>query len=125
MRIPILAALLLAFAPAALAQSTPVPIKGFGTLAVTTSAVAVSTLTLGPKSGIWPYGPRKVYILNAPSSAGTLYVCPMGNPVAGACATSGPNSGIPITAGNAYGFDFPSTDMTVVSDTTATAVAQW
>ena len=99
---------------------TPPPqqIKGFGTLSVSTSSVSLSTLTPGPGSPAWPFGPNLIYIINATGSAGTLFVCPLG----GTCSSS---VGIPLAAGTAYGFVAPSTNVTVISTSTSTAVAQW
>lgn len=94
------------------------PVAGFGTLSVTSGSALLSTLTAGPNSAAWPTSPRQVYVVNAPASSGTLYVCPKG----GTCSAS---TGIPIAAGGAYGFYQPATTMTVVSASTSTAVAQW
>lgn len=99
-------------------SSGPPAVAGFGTLAVSTSSVQMSTLTTGPSSAVWPTAPGLVYIVNSPVSSGLLYVCPLG----GSCTTS---NGIPIAAGGAYGFYKPSTAMTVIAASSATAVAQW
>jgi hypothetical protein len=99
----------------------PTATNGFGTLSVSTSSVALSTLTVGPNSLAW-HMPLNgtLYVSNSINSAGNLYVCPFG----GACTAA---AGIPLSPGQAYGFNLGGTNTspTVIADTTATAVAQW
>lgn len=99
-------------------STTPAPVKGFGTLSATNASTLLSTLTAGPSSGTWPTVPGQVYVMNSVGSGGLIYVCPLG----GTCSAS---VGIPISAGNAYGFYEPSTSMTVFAVSTATVIAQW
>jgi hypothetical protein len=94
----------------------PSPVKGFGTLAVTTSSALVSTLTTGPNSAVWPTAPGMVTFIN--EGATVVYLCPLG----GACTTS---NGIPMAAGSTLPIFNPSTAATAVDATTGTLVAQW
>lgn len=96
----------------------PPPVTGFGTLSATGTFALASTLTLGPSSAGWPAAPGMVYVVNAPASAGTVFVCPLG----GTCTTA---NGIPIAAGSAYGLFRPSTAMTLVAASTATVSFQF
>lgn len=102
------------------AQTVPPPVQGFGSLSVVNSNALVSTMTLGPNSTAWPTSGNTgmVFVVNTLASAGNLYVCPLG----GACTTS---SGLEITPGHSWGFYRPSTSMTVIATTTATAQFQW
>jgi hypothetical protein len=98
--------------------TAPAAVKGFGTLAATSASTALSTVTAGPNSAVWPTSPAQLYVINSPASAGTVYVCPLG----GTCSAS---VGIPVPAGGAYGFYQAATGMTVFAASTATVVAQW
>ena len=94
-------------------------VAGFGTLAATTASVAVSSMTLGPNSATWPPSQAtNVFVINAASSAGNLYVCPLG----GTCSAT---NGIPIVPGASYGFARPAASMTVVAQSTATVWVQF
>lgn len=98
--------------------TAPPPVSGFGTLSATAASTLLSTLTAGPNSSVWPLLPKQIFVMNAPGSAGVVYVCPKG----GTCSAS---VGIPIAAGYSYGFYQPATAMTVFAASTATVVAQW
>jgi hypothetical protein len=94
-------------------------VTGFGTLAATNASASISTMTLGPNSAAWPPPqPTNVYVSNATTSAGLLYVCPLG----GTCTVA---NGIPIAPGASYGFARPAGAMTVIAATTATVWTQW
>jgi hypothetical protein len=72
----------------------PPPLTAFGTLAVTTSSVALSTLTVGPNSAAWSTTlPNKyVTVRNSVNSTAVLYFCAFG----GTCTSS---VGEPIAIG--------------------------
>lgn len=114
--------LLLLLPSLAFAQSTtiniPWPVTGFATLSLTNASTLLSTSTVGPNSGIWPVAPQVMYVVNAPASGGTAFICPLG----GTCTAS---NGIPIAAGAAYGFTRPATTMTAISASTSTLITQW
>lgn len=93
-------------------------VTGFGTLAVTNSSTLASTMTVGPTSGVWPSTPQMVYVLNDASSAGSLFVCPLG----GTCTAA---NGLELTAGRSWGFLRPSLNMTMIAATTATVQFAW
>lgn len=93
-------------------------VTGFGTLSATNSSAALSTLTTGPNSAVWPTTPGVLNIVNSPSSAGIAYLCPL----AGTCSAT---VGIPVSPGFGYSFYQPVTTMTVFAASTATLVAQW
>lgn len=90
-------------------------IKGFGTLAVSSSSILVSTLTAGPNAAAWSTAQGMVYFYNAGAAA--LYLCPLG----GTCATT---TGIPIAVGATLAVFAPATTATVIG-TTGTLVAIW
>jgi len=96
----------------------PPGIVGFGTLAVTAASTLGSTLTLGPNSGAWSATPGLLVVLNDAGSAGNLYVCPIG----GTCSAA---NGLELTPGRSWSFYAPSTNLTVIAATTATAQFQW
>jgi hypothetical protein len=96
----------------------PPGIVGFGTLAVTAASTLGSTLTLGPNSGAWSATPGLLVVLNDVNSAGNLYVCPIG----GTCTAA---NGLELTPGRSWSFYAPSTSLTVIAATTATAQFQW
>lgn len=97
---------------------TSPPIQGYGTLAATNTSALLSTLTASAGSAAWPVHPGTVNVQNAASSAGILYVCPLG----GVCSAS---VGIPVAAGASYRVYQPATAMTVIAASTATIWAQW
>lgn len=111
------------FAPASASQPCPItvggttaPVKGFGNLTGTGASALLSTLTTGPNSAAWPTTPGQVYVI---ATGGTGYVCPEG----GTCSAT---NGIPIggiVAG--WGFNAPSTNMTVYGASSVTFTAQW
>ena len=72
----------------------PPPITAYGTLSVTTSSVALSTLTVGPNSPAWTTTlPNKyVTVRNSVNSTAVLYFCGLG----GTCTSS---VGEPIAIG--------------------------
>lgn len=92
------------------------PVKGFGTLAVTSTSALVSTLTAGPNSAVWPTSPAMVYFTNAGASA--LFLCPLG----GTCSAT---TGIPIAAAATLALFNPATTATVISASTGSLVSQW
>jgi hypothetical protein len=96
----------------------PPGIVGFGTLAATAASTLASTLTLGPNSGAWSATPGLLVVLNDAGSAGNLYVCPIG----GTCTAA---NGLELTPGRSWTFYAPSTSLTVIADSTATAQFQW
>lgn len=98
----------------------PPVIVGYGTLSVANSSILASTMTAGPSSATWPptNNAGVVFVLNDSASAGNLYVCPLG----GACTTS---NGLELIPGRSWGFYKPSTAMTVIATSTATAQFQW
>jgi hypothetical protein len=100
------------------AVSTVPPIHGFGTLSATAASAALSGLTPGPNSAVWPTSPAQMFVINSPGSAGIVYVCPLG----GTCSAT---VGIPLSVGQSYALYQPSTSMTVFAVSTATVVAQW
>ena len=112
---------------AAIAQTStvPAPLAGFGTLTVVNASALLSTLTVGPTDGTLPRLPvfppsqmQMIYVINSPSSAGILYLCPLG----GTCSAT---VGIPIAVGSSYGCFRCLPSMTVIAATTATAIGQW
>jgi hypothetical protein len=115
-----LALLLALMAPAAAQVPGQQPPLGFGSLAVTGSSTTISSiLTTGPNSAAWPPpGGGLTWVLNPPSSGGTIYVCPVGSI---ACTTNG----VPVPAGTAYGFRNISSNATVIGSTSLTAAVQW
>jgi hypothetical protein len=96
----------------------PPGIVGFGTLAATAASTLASTLTLGPNSGSWSATPGLLVVLNDVNSAGNLYVCPIG----GTCTAA---NGLELTPGRSWTFYAPSTSLTVIAASTATAQFQW
>ena len=125
------AALLATLAGAAEAQTVPTPtvpssLSGFGTLSVLAASLAVSTLTLGPNSAVYPTGGlpnRYMTIRNSPASANTVFVCALG----GTCTTA---NGSPIAVGGSTTWNIPSANgifpsVTVISAGTATIVVEW
>ena len=98
--------------------NTPNPVTGFGTLALTNASTALSTMTAGPNSAAWPTTPGMMYVINDATSAGTMYVCPLG----GVCTVA---NGLPLLQGQSYGFYKPATAMTAIAVSTATVKLQW
>jgi hypothetical protein len=97
-------------------STTSPPVKGFGNLTGTGASALLSTLTTGPSSAAWPTSPGQVYVI---TTGGTGYVCPLG----GTCSAT---VGIPIGSAVAgWGFNAPSTNMTVYGANTVTFTAQW
>lgn len=95
--------------------------NGYGTLSVTNSSVAVSTVTTSPNSAVWKMPLNGyLFIRNSPSSAGILYVCPLG----GTCSSS---NGIPLNIGDNGQFNLggSTTSPTVIAASTATAIIGW
>lgn len=92
------------------------PVKGFGTLAVTTASALVSTATLGPNSAAWPATPGMVTFIN--EGATVLFLCPLG----GTCTTT---TGIPMAVGQSLPIFNPSTSATVVDVSTGTLAVTW
>jgi hypothetical protein len=92
------------------------PIKGFGTLAVSSSSVLVSTLTAGPNSSAWPTAPGMVNFINAGSSV--IYLCPLG----GTCSAT---VGIPMPAATTLPIFNPSTSATAFDASSGTLAATW
>lgn len=102
----------------------PPAVNGYGTIAATNSSVSITTVTVSPGSPAFPTGAAlplngTFWVKNALSSAGVLYVCPKG----GTCTSAG----IPLAAGEAWGFNLggATTMPTVIAASTATAVIQW
>lgn len=93
-------------------------ISGFGSLAATNSSALLSTLTVNAAGAAWPAVPGVVKITNASTSAGILYVCPLG----GTCSST---VGIPMIAGQIKSFTHPSTSMTVIAASTATVIVEF
>jgi hypothetical protein len=93
-------------------------IFGFGALSLSASSTLASTLTLGPNSAIWPTTPFQIFVINSSSSAGIIYVAPLGG-------VANTTSCIQIAPGGAYGFFRPSTNMTLIAASTATVNFQW
>ena len=121
----LLAALLMVASPAfAGTDSTiyPPATAGYGTLSVSTSSIAVSTLTAGPNSASYPTGllpSRFLSVRNSIGSAGFLYVCLYG----GTCTAS---VGIPLAVGESKTWTLNSpTSPTVIAASTATLIAEW
>jgi hypothetical protein len=100
------------------ATTTPPAVTGFGTLALGNTSTALSTLSLGPNSAAWPAQPGMVYVMNSTTSAGPIYVCPLG----GTCTAA---NGIPIAVGQWYGFYRPASGMTAIAPSTATVEVQY
>ena len=104
----------------------PAAIAGFGTLAVSTSSILLSTATVGPNSTTFPGGNlpnRQIVIRNSSASAGLLYVCPLG----GTCSAT---VGIPLAIGETKTFNVPAVvgilpSISVIAVTTATAISEW
>ena len=125
-----LAAMLAAFAVPALGQTVTaiVPSKtvGYGTLSVAGASVALSTLTLGPSSAVFPTGNLPngyMTVRNAVASANTVFLCEFG----GTCTTA---NGIPLANGESKTFSVSPTagsltSPTVISGGTATVTAEW
>jgi hypothetical protein len=98
--------------------SGPAAIKGFGTLTVAATSIAISGLTLGPNSAVWPATPGVIYFSNDISSgSNVLYVCPLG----GTCGTNG----IKLIAGQSFGVRTPATTATTYSPLGAVLDVQW
>lgn len=98
----------------------PPKLTAYGTLAVTTSSVALSTLTVGPNSPAWSttYPSSYVSIRNSVASAGIVYFCPLG----GTCSAS---VGEPIAQGETIFRNVASgTAITLFSTTGATVIAE-
>lgn len=98
----------------------PPKLTAYGTLSVTNSSVALSTLTPGPNSPAWTaaYPSNYVAINNSIGSAGALYVCWLG----GTCSAS---VGSPIAVGETRFRNVASgTAVTVFSTLGATVVAE-
>lgn len=104
----------------------PAVIAGFGTLAVSTSSILLSTATVGPNSTTFPGGNlpnRQIIVRNSTSSAGVLYVCPLG----GTCSAA---VGIPLAIGETKTLNVQAVAgilpaISVIAATTATAVSEW
>lgn len=120
-------AALLALSMPAYAQRTtaitPAPISGYGTLSVATTSLALSTLTTGPNSTAFPTATLPnayLEVRNSAASNSSLSVCPMG----GTCTAA---IGIPLAPGESKTWLIPSVAVspTVISGSTATAVASW
>ena len=117
-------------ASSALAQSTqqivPATLAGFGTLAVSTSSILLSTATVGPNSTTFPGGNlpgRQIIVRNSTASAGVLYICPLG----GTCSAT---VGIPLAIGETKTFNVQAVagilpSISVIAVSTATAVSEW
>ena len=96
---------------------------GYGTLSVSTSSIAVSTLTAGPNSPSYPTGlllpSRFLSVRNSIGSAGVLYVCLYG----GTCTAA---VGTPLAIGESKTWTLNgTTSPTVIAASTATLVAEW
>lgn len=106
-----------------LVASLPPPLNGYGTLSVSTSSVAISTLTKGPSSLNYPTGALPssyITIRNSVSSASILYVCWFG----GTCTSS---VGEPIAIGETAVRNLGGSTVspTVISGGTSTLIAGW
>jgi hypothetical protein len=75
-------------------------------------------MTADPNSAAWPTVPGMMLVINDATSAGTIYVCPLG----GTCTVA---NGIPLLAGQSYGVYKPATAMTAIAASTATVKMQW
>lgn len=90
-------------------------LRAYGTIALTTASVAVSTLTLGSNSPAWtsPFS-GSFTVISRSTSAGSAYVCPF----AGTCSTS---NGVEVPPGASRSFYLGSTQApTIVAASTAT-----
>lgn len=129
-RLLILAAALAAAGPAWAQAPTivsPAATSGFGTVSVSTSSIALSTVTLGPSSAAFPVGGlpnQQIAVSNSPASAGIAYLCPLG----GTCTTA---NGLPLAVGERRTLYLKAaasgqlTSPTVIAVSTATVVADW
>lgn len=98
----------------------PPRLTAYGTLAVTSSSVALSTLTVGPNSPAWSttYPSGYVSIRNSVASTGTVYFCPLG----GTCSAS---VGEPIAQGETIFRNVANTTaITLFSTAGATVIAE-
>lgn len=101
----------------------PQVMNGFGTVSVVNASALISTVTVGPNSTAFPAStlPNQTFsIRNSVSSAGVLYVCPLG----GTCTTA---VGIPLAVGEVktWGIGGRTVVPSVIAVTTATAVVEW
>lgn len=97
----------------------PLPVSGYGQLAVTNTSALLSTVTKGTKSTDLPSTPGLVFVANLGTSASVVYVNPLGTP---ALTTTG----VPIAPGSAYGFNLQNPSLaSIIADSTATVSLQW
>ncbi len=125
----VLAFVLCAFTAWAQSAQTPLStmppkLTGFGTVAVMTGSVAVSTVTAGPNSAAYPTPGTLtsfyISIRNSVGSANTLFVCWLG----GLCTSA---VGEPLAVGEAAvrNLGTSTTAPTVISGGTSTAIVGW
>lgn len=105
-----------------LQPTTPVSVGGYGTIAVTTSSVAISTAVAGVSSGAYPTSlelpSRVVTLWNSANSANTVFMSPLGGTATSSC--------IPLLPGATAQWLLPgATTPSVVSDGTATLFVIW
>lgn len=86
--------------------SIPPKLTAQGSLTVSSSSVALSTLLVATNSAAWSTTLPNSYITvrNDVSSTATLYFCPFG----GTCATSGANKGVEVAIGEAIPYNLAS-----------------
>jgi hypothetical protein len=118
---------LLLLLPGLAHAQTAGPTSCIATLSLTTARVLGSTATIGPNATgcQWPANgkfPGFVFVTNEDASTGNAYICPVGDTPANQCSTS---NGLERAKGKGWGFYQPSSEMTFVSDGTATVQIQW
>ena len=100
-------------------SSTPSITNGFGTLTVSNSSIAVSTLTAGPSSPAWTM-PLFGNLVVVNQGTAVAYICPFG----GSCSSS---NGLQIAAGGNVTFSLGGqiVSPTVISPSGTTLWIGW